>query len=343
MLDEYAPASPGDWVCFPDDVELFPVVDGRGPIVVQSLFDGIPLSNWIVTHRQWVDRAFARYGALLFRRFECQGIMDFHAALEALGCPPMKFSEETSPRKHLGQQIFTSTEHPASEEIFPHNEGSYFKQCPLRVFFFCENAATAGGETTVVSGRRILELMDADLKKTFAEKGWTYIRRYGTGLGLDWKTAFQTNDPSVVEAYCTQNDIKFRWLDDLLTTQQTRAAIFSHPGDGEPVWCNHVCFFHRTALPSDLLALLEADGPNSLPFDTTYGDGREITATTIEHLRDLYRASTIEIGWRNQDVLMLDNLRFAHGRRPFTGNRRLLFAMSNSEESCAYGTKSSLG
>lgn len=332
MFDRSTPRASFESIGHPAGVALSPVHGNDGPVIIQALRNDEPLTEWLAEHRQWVELLFAHQGALLFRNFGCADAAGFHAALEAIDCPPMAFSEETAPRTHLGRRIFTSTEHPATEEIFPHNEGSYFRRCPPRVFFFCQRAATAGGETTVVSGRRILSRMDSGLKQHFSDKGWSYIRRYGTGLGLGWQAAFGTDDPATVEAYCAGNDIQCEWRGDLLITQQKRQAIFAHPVDGEPTWCNHVCFFHRTALPLELFQLLEAEGPDAFPFETRFGDGDEIAATVVEELRDLYREAAVAVAWRNQDFLMLNNLRFAHGRRPYQGDRRLLFAMSDSEK-----------
>jgi alpha-ketoglutarate-dependent taurine dioxygenase len=38
------------------------------------------------------------------------------------------------------------------------------------------------------------------------------------------------------------------------------------------------------------------------------------------------------MNWRVGDVLILDNMRFAHGRAPFTGRRRLHVAMADSHD-----------
>ena len=42
------------------------------------------------------------------------------------------------------------------------------------------------------------------------------------------------------------------------------------------------------------------------------------------------RAETVTFSWQRGDVLVLDHMLTAHGRRPFTGARRVLVAMGNS-------------
>jgi len=42
------------------------------------------------------------------------------------------------------------------------------------------------------------------------------------------------------------------------------------------------------------------------------------------------RAETVTFSWQRGDVLVLDHMLTAHGRRPFTGDRRVLVAMGSS-------------
>ena len=39
-------------------------------------------------------------------------------------------------------------------------------------------------------------------------------------------------------------------------------------------------------------------------------------------------AAAVDVDWRAGDLMVIDNMLLAHGRRPFTGPRRVLVAMS---------------
>src|SRR5205809_1128837 len=74
-------------------------------------------------------------------------------------------------------------------------------------------------------------------------------RNFNGGVGLSWQTAFGTDDRAEVERYCVQSDIQWEWQDeDRLRTRQIRSAVARHPRTGEPVWFNHIAFFHLSTL-----------------------------------------------------------------------------------------------
>ena len=56
-----------------------------------------------------------------------------------------------------------------------------------------------------------------------------------------------------------------------------------------------------------------------LPLEVSYGDGSPIDNETARRIRLALRAETVTFAWRRGDVLVLDNMLTAHGRRPFTG------------------------
>ena len=49
----------------------------------------------------------------------------------------------------------------------------------------------------------------------------------------------------------------------------------------------------------------------------------------IAVVREAYRAEALDIDWQAGDALLLDNMTVAHGRRAFTGDRRVLVAMTD--------------
>jgi alpha-ketoglutarate-dependent taurine dioxygenase len=286
------------------------------------------LELWLQDHWPSVEGQLVQYGAVAFRGFACGSPAAFGEAIQQMGSSTLRIKEESSRRVQLGEGIFTATEHPADFDIFLHHESSYSLTVPARVFFFCAGRDGQGGETLLADGHRIWTLIRPEIRQRFDRLGWALHRRYGDGLGVSWQQAYATDKAEDVNAYCLEHGTQARWVDGELMTRQQREVTLKHPTSGLPVWFNHICFFHRSAIPADLLGLLMEEG-KGLPFDTTYGNDEPIELGVVEELRSAYRACSVCYEWRAGDVLVLDNLRIAHGRRAFSGSRSLLFAAAD--------------
>jgi hypothetical protein len=49
----------------------------------------------------------------------------------------------------------------------------------------------------------------------------------------------------------------------------------------------------------------------------------------VTHVRDQGWERAVDVDWRDGDLLLIDNVLVGHGRRPYTGSRRILVAMSD--------------
>lgn len=108
-----------------------------------------------------------------------------------------------------------------------------------------------------------------------------------------------------------------------------RPAAARHPHTGEWVWFNHATFFNVSTLaPSIRDGLLSQFAPEDLPNQTYYGDGTEIEPEVLEELRAAYLAEAVAFRWQRGDVVVLDNMLTSHARRPFRGQRKVVFGMA---------------
>lgn len=292
------------------------------------------LAFWAEGHRDWIASRMAEKGGLLFRGFELPAVEDFDRVLQAISAEELlEYRERSSPRSAVAGKIYTSTDYPPEQSIFLHNENSYQKTWPLRIFFFCQRPAQSGGETPIADTRRVYERVAPEVRERFAAKRWMYVRNFGDGFGLPWQSVFQTEDRAEVEAHCRRNGIELEWKDGgRLRTRAIRRAATPHPLTGEMVWFNHATFFHVSTMPAAIReALLEQFAPEDLPANTFYGDGSPIEPETLDHLRACYAAETVSFPWQQGDLLMLDNMMVAHGRAPFSGERAILVGMSHPQ------------
>ncbi|MEN3330258.1 MAG: hypothetical protein V7638_5065 [Acidobacteriota bacterium] len=301
------------------------------PLVIEPCVNDLDPLAWAETQREFIAHELDQHGALLFRGFDIRSVERFEQFIRATSNGALPYNERTSPRSQVSGNIYTSTDYPATESIFLHNEQSYNVQFPLKIYFFCVTPATEGGETPIADTRKILNAIRSDIRDRFSKQGYIYARNFGNGFGLSWQQAFQTSNKAEVEHYCSQHQITCIWLDDDgLRTTQARSAIARHPQTGDQTWFNHATFFHISTLsPTMRDFLLSEFAEENLPNNTYYGDGLRIEPDVLDHLRQAYLSEKVVFPWQQFDVLMVDNMLTSHAREPFSGNRRVVTGMAD--------------
>lgn len=304
--------------------------DGALPVLATPTMAGIDLRGWTDGHREELERQLLSSGGLLFRGFGITSAAEFEAFCAAVAPELMGYGERSTPRREVGGKVYTSTEYPADQHIPMHNELSYASSWPRKIWFYCHQPAAQGGETPIADSRQVYRAIDPPVRDRFVNRGVMYVRNFGEGLGLTWQEVFQTSDPAAVGEYCRNADIELEWRSEgRLQTRAVRPAAVRHPVTGEDIWFNQAHLHHLSALPeASQQALLEVVSPDELPFNTFYGDGTEIEAEALAEVRRAYAAAAVRFGWERGDVLMLDNLLVAHGRAPYSGERKILVAMA---------------
>ena len=301
------------------------------PLVLEPVMKGIDAAEWGRNERERLAGELDQHGAILLRGFGIETASEFEALARAITPELLDYRERSSPRQLISKGVYTSTDHPAEQHIHFHNEQSYTQDWPMKLWFFCQQPAVQGGATPIADGRKVLQLLDADVRERFLEKGVMYVRNYGDGIGLPWHEAFQTTNRRDVEEYCSERSIVCEWKsDDRLRTKQVFRAIVVHPKTKEPVWFEHTAFFHISSLePGVRSTLMREFDEEDLPFNTYYGDGSAIEEFVLDQIRQAYREVACVFSWQKGDVLLIDNMLVSHAREPFTPPRKVLVAMAD--------------
>ncbi|MDH6144764.1 MULTISPECIES: TauD/TfdA family dioxygenase [Kitasatospora] len=283
--------------------------------------------EWVTAHREPLRAALRSSGFVLLRG-AAGDVGAFHEVVSAVGGDLLEYTERSTPRSAVSGNIYTSTEYPADQAIPMHNENSYASRWPQLLFFSCQTPPATGGATPIADSRSVLALLPADLRARFAD-GVVYTRTYRDGLGLSWEEAFQTADRGAVEQYCTRHGIEFEWVEDGLRTRHRRPATARTAHTGEEVWFNQANLFHVSSLEPEVReALLGVYEEADLPRNAYLADGGSITDEDLMTIASVYDRVALALPYGQGDVLMIDNMLMAHGREPYTGDRRILVAMS---------------
>jgi alpha-ketoglutarate-dependent taurine dioxygenase len=313
------------------------------PLVLLPAVEGLSLAEWTRNNVDLVKERLSKTGAILFRGFHLAGVAEFEEFMTAVAGDLLDYSYRSTPRTKVSGKIYTSTEYPADQTIPLHNEMSYTRQWPMVLGFFCVEPSPKGGETPIADSRKVFARLAPEIRDRFMQKNVLYVRNYGEGLDLSWRDVFQTRERTEVEEYCRQSGIEFEWKsDERLRTSQLCQAVATHPRTNEQVWFNQAHLFHESSLePHVREALLVAAGEEQ-PRTAYFGDGLEIDDGDLEQVRAAYASETVTFPWQKGDVLLVDNMLVAHGRRPYHGARKIVVGMGELYEGDQFRLESGL-
>jgi alpha-ketoglutarate-dependent taurine dioxygenase len=291
----------------------------------------LDLVDVIESNSRDIERILQEFGVIIFKGYDIDGADKLRRVARAFSPNLLNYNERAAPRKEVLDKVYTSTEFPKEETIPLHHEMAYSYNYPRYLYFCCSVAAQTGGVTPVADNRVVMSRIPKPIKDKFVGKKIMYVRNFGTGVDMEWQTAFQTDSKAEVEKYLTDNHSKFRWHGDRrLETQFIVEPILSHPNTGESVWFNHAHLFHSSNLPGEVrAALVEEFSERGLPRNVFYGNGDPIEDEHLEFIRNIYSESAVGESWERGDFLLVDNLRSAHGRTSYTGAREIYVCMSD--------------
>jgi len=214
----------------------------------------------------------------------------------------------------------------------------------MRVCLMLLGILLAGCEAPPAEELRLVTLPDTDapglalrelpagLVERFEQAGWLLVRNYNDDIGASVAEAFGSDDRGAVESYCRANQIRFEWQrDGGLRTWQRRSAVTRHPVTGERCWFNQIAFLNGWTLDPEVREyLVDLYGEDGLPFDTRFGNGDAIDAGVVRSINEVYEANTAREPWQAGDLMLVDNVRTAHGRERYAGRREVLVAMADA-------------
>ena len=298
------------------------------PLLVEP-DDTDDLQAWMAARIERIRQHLLDHRALLFRGFRPLTEQGFLALVKGFEQPTVDYRAGLSPRTRVAGDVYTSTDYPPQLSIPLHNELSYAHTWPLQLWFMCVTPARSGGATPIADSARVLARMDPGVRERFATKGVTYVQNLYPDREPSWQKTFDVESKEGVERYCIANGIAYEWWgDDRLRFWRTCPGIERHPLTGEEVWFNQAHVFHpsRHGVFKDSASNKVDDQPAS---DATFGDGTQISDDDLGVVRGVLKEETVPVAWQRGDVLLLENMLVAHGRRRFIGERRVLVGMSN--------------
>ncbi|MFG2723180.1 amino acid adenylation domain-containing protein [Streptomyces sp. NPDC048416] len=313
-------------------VEPFDVTRiGDRPAVLELGSTPADPAAWAAEHRARLRATVTEHGAVLVRGLALRDADTVSRFGRAYLDRIMTEREGFAPRQVLADGVHSSSEWPADQPMCMHHELSYAREVPGTLLFAALKAPASGGVTAVADAHDVLDALPAHLVDRFEREGWSLVRNYRATLGVTLADAFGTEDRAAVEEYCDARGITYAWqADGALRTTQRAAAVRRHPVTGRRGWVNQIAFLNEWTLDPVIREYLTFEfGDDGLPFNSLYGDGAPLDEDTVLTINSAYEKHTLREPWRDGDLLIVDNLRMAHSREPYRGDREIAVVLGD--------------
>lgn len=256
-----------------------------------------------------IRSAFEQYGVVLLRGFECD--LDGFESMTRQFC---KDFHEVGTRQVLRQAAgdgFTTEVFHNNFILLGHSEGAYrpYPPPPEVCFFMCVTPPVEpGGETTLVDGVEMLEVMPDDLRCRLEDTGVTYESQWEAER---WKNEFGAHTEKELRALLGRfNNVRFSLTDGMLHLYYSAPAI-TCTRSGNTAFINGIlAHLPQIAHPryKDLPVYVK-------PTNRVYfGDGELLPDEVVNALIDAHDRVSYRHRWMANDVLIVDNTRYMHGR-----------------------------
>jgi hypothetical protein len=284
---------------------------------------------WVAENRRQLRDQAALHGAVLFRGFSLTGPEDFDRFVAAFDLPNFPYEDSLSNAVRVVKtpRVFTANEAPSAVTIFLHHEMAQTPIYPSKLFFFCEQPAESGGATPLCRSDVLWERLRAQcpgFARDCESKGLKYSTVMPShddptsGMGRSWQSTLRAATPEQAEGRLKALGYSWTWLDDgcLRATTPVLAAVRPLP-DG------------RRSFFNQLIAAFQGwkDQRNDPSKAITFGDGSLLDREAVNVATRLSEELSFNIPWQRGDVALVDNYITMHGRRPFTGTRKVLASL----------------
>ncbi len=284
---------------------------------------------WIVANRADLLKQSAVHGAILFRGFPLATAQDFDRFIAAFDVPNFPYEQSLSNAVRVVKtpRVFTANEAPPTVTIFLHHEMAQTPIYPSQLFFFCEQASETGGSTPICRSDVLWEKLSARCPQFAADcktKGLKYTNVMpaandaASGMGRSWQSTLRADTREQAEARLRGLGYSWQWQDDgsLRATTPVLQAV-RDLGDG------------RTSFFNQLIAAAMGwkDARNDPSKAITHGDGTPLDRDAVLIATQLGEQLSFDIPWQNGDVALVDNYVAMHGRRTFSGTRKVLASL----------------
>lgn len=283
--------------------------EGNGALISSTIKDITKLE------KNEIIKTFENKGMIIFRNFKINPqyitkITDIYTKTYA--------NDAQRRKKRLNQKQVHEVDY-GNNEMSLHSEASFSPNWPEIVWFFCNVPPPKNsGPTTFCDGLRLWDKLKIGTKNFFLNNPLEYQLEIPIGYkkkGSKNKNWFLNNNGSGEGILDLSKGI--------LKINQIRFAATESRLNDRLCFSNHVLY--RNTDPT-----IKKWGTLGL---------KKIPRNILEDVKNVSNKITFELNWKKNDLVMLDNKRFMHGRRKFNfKEKRDILNIQTSKANFAYGS-----
>jgi hypothetical protein len=287
--------------------------------------------EWYREHRREIVDALDRYGAVFFRGFDGDS-QRFEQAIDIFVPEAFVMLDVVTPRSHVRDTLYTSTQAHPVIDIVQHQEMSYHHRPPHYLGFYCEVPSVGDGLTPINDLRRItheVRQLYPQVLDQFIEHGVVFVRNFNKYNFKSWQTCWEATTRAEAEAKLEESQTEFEWVDDdWLRTFQRRPAVIRDPVSEAEILYPSFNIFHRVflehiAAPQNVALPRNEDEQAMRAF---FGDDTRIPEDFLAWLFARNKAGRVSVPWQARDFFIINNLIAGHGRTPYSNPNRAVLA-----------------
>ena len=290
------------------------------PPVTSNVFEELPIS------RKQLDKELSEHGYALFRT---EHPFDENQIAELIGGKNnlINYKHGLNARNRISHSFFSYvTSWSQKEEILPHNELSHHTEFPKYVCFMCKQPAQHGGETTIYDCEQAFKNLSSTCQQEIRGRNVVFVRKHveqrdHEEYDSSWQDISARSSQDAIAHWenlgytCLlyQEDYKGTPI-NVLETQLERPFVYHYQG--------------RTCLNASVVGAAaywyrQVMGDKKPQISLQWSDRKPLPEKLLHEMEEAVKLARIFYfdRWRENDLLILDNLRVAHGRLPFLGDR----------------------
>ena len=286
---------------------------------------GAPASSLLELDRSHVIGLFKQSGVLLFRGFDVDPAL-FCEFTDHYGQDFGRIGGTLRTSANEAGSLFEVTEGTGDLEF--HTELAHSPCRPDIIWFWCLKPADIGGETQLLDGIEFAKALDGPELNSLQETPLEYSHRMPQ---IMWKSFFGIETTQACEKYLSAaegvRDVFFNPA-GVLTFKYIVAALRRTKFGDMRAFVNSILILtqkhHKVASDHPVTFAVDSNDERAFSMTVAFQGGSKIPESVLNEIRRIGHQLSLSHKLEQNEILMIDNTRFQHGRKAFQGDRRIL-------------------